>query len=153
MSERIEIKGIKELVGKLEGIERSLAAGIEAAAKHVKGKVAEAPPVRRGRMPMTPRQRAWFLMALREGLIEVPWRRGSSSLSERLSQSWTSEMRDDRSAVVGNDTRYGPFVQDKEKQSKYHEETGWKTIQAVVDAEAEKAREIVASVVKKAIGD
>jgi predicted GTPase len=149
----IEIKGIKELVGRLEGVERSLAAGIEAAAIHVKGKVAEAPPVRRGPMPMTPRQRAWFLMALREGLIEVPWRRGSSPLSERLSQSWTSEMRDERSAVVGNDTSYGPFVQDREKQSRYHEETGWKTIQAVAEAEAEKARDIVASVVRKAIGD
>ena len=102
---------------------------------------------------MTPRQRAWFLMALREGLIEVPWRRGASSLSEKLSQSWATEMRDERSAVIGNDTSYGPFVQDKEKQSKYHEETGWKTIQDVVEAESEKARDIVASVVRKAIGD
>ena len=153
MTERIEIKGIERIVGRLEDIERALPAGIKAAAIHVKGKVDDAPQVRRGRMPMTPRQRAWFLMALREGLIEVPWRRGASSLSEKLSQSWTTEMRDERSAVIGNDTSYGPFVQDKEKQSKYHEETGWKTIQDVVEAEAGKARDIVASVVRKAIGD
>lgn len=153
MSESIEIKGVRELMGKLDGIERSLSAGIEAAAIHIKGKVAEAPPVRRGRMPMTARQRAWFLRALREGLIEVPWRRGTSSLSERLSQSWTIEMRDERTAVIGNDTSYGPFVQDKNKQSRYHEETGWKTIQAVVESEAEKAKEIVAKVVRQAIGD
>jgi len=152
VSKSIEIEGLERIVGKLNKVNAAIPASIEAAAIYVKGKIDQAPPVRHGRMPMTMKQRKWFLMALREGLIDVPWRRGISPLSQRLTQSWTTEMRDKgMTAVVGNDTSYGPFVQDKEKQSKYHADTGWKTVQEVAETESKKVSEIVIGLVRKAL--
>ena len=49
------------------------------------------------------------------GLIDAPYRRAMSSGSEALSKSWTiGEIEGGLGAVVGNDTSYGPLVQDRE---------------------------------------
>jgi len=36
---------------------------------------------------------------------------------------------------IGSDTTYGPFLQDKDKQTIFHKTTGWKTTDTVIDEE------------------
>lgn len=146
-------KGVEELQARIEKINAVIPAAVTAAALHVKAQIAKAPPVRRGTMPMTPKQHRWFMAALQEGLIDVPYRRAASPLSERLEQSWTvAETDGGYSAVVGNDTSYGMFVQDREKQHAYHKETGWVTVQDVRESQEPVIRDMVAALIRKAIG-
>jgi hypothetical protein len=66
---------------------------------------------------------------------DVPWKRGSSTNSERLEQSWHYKTAaNGLSVVLGNDTSYGPYVQG-EQQSLYMQSAGWKPVEAVVNAE------------------
>ncbi|GAG42428.1 unnamed protein product, partial [marine sediment metagenome] len=53
--------------------------------------------------------------------------------SEGLGRAWTWEVTNGgRRGEVGNDTSYGPYVQDKTKQTRFHKARNWKTIQDVL---------------------
>ncbi len=140
MTQPITIKGLDKLKKKLspERYRKTVNAGLMAGALHYKAKIAIYPasPGGRRRESWTPKQRRWFFWALNAGIIDVPYRRGTSPNSERLGQSWTVASRIWHTATVGNDTSYGPFVQDKEKQARYHKRTGWKTTQQVAKTES-----------------
>lgn len=153
MTDSVRWEGIEKLLARVKLIQDVIPAAVKAGGLHIKAQIAKAPPVRRGSMPMTPKQRTWFLAALREGLIQVPYRRGANPLSERLEQSWTvAEADGGLSAIVGNDTSYGPFVQDRERQHSYHRETRWVTVQDVRESQEAVVRDMVASMIRKAIG-
>lgn len=119
---------------------------VEAVAVEVKGAISKYPDGNQHRpQPFkSARQRAYFFWALKEGLIEVPYRRGQSPGSEDLGQSWTVKgMKGGLQQIIGNDTSYGQLVQGPDTQTAYHAETGWKTTDEVIEEKAEKAlREI-----------
>ncbi len=133
MASRAEEEDVRRIQGKLEQVLPAVKGAVKAVALEVKGMIATAPPQPTHKMRFkTGRQRTYVLAAIREGLIDVPYRRAMSPGSEALSKSWTiSEINDGLGAVVGNDTSYGPLVQDREKQSLFHQETGWITVQDV----------------------
>ena len=124
---------VARIRGKLEEVLPVVKGVVKALALEAKGKISKAPRQPKHRMKFkSARQRAYVLAAIREGLIEVPYRRAMSPGSEALNKSWTiGELEDGLGAVVGNDTSYGPLVQDRDQQSLFHQETGWITVQDV----------------------
>ena len=118
---------------------KQVKAAIKAGAKHLQGKIKKAPRVSRrpnmmlrGDDERAKRMRAGFFARLRSGEIEVPYHRGRSPQSQKLEQSWTitTEANGFR-AIVGTNVSYAPLVQDADKQTQYHAETGWVTAQGV----------------------
>lgn len=109
--------------------------GLAAVALEAKGKIAAYPPSPGGR-PQFPegfkslKQQRFFFAALRDGRIEVPYRRGGSRGSQKLGGSWTTqEELGGLAQVIGTAVGYAPTVLDEERQSSYHAATGWVTVQ------------------------
>lgn len=116
--------------------------GLQVAAVYLQGKLAEYPPQSSRPQPfVSDKQRRGFFAKLKAGEIEVPYRRGSSPGSERLGQSWSTDVNG-MSAVVGSGVSYGPLVQGT-RQAQYHEVTGWQTVEDVGQAEAANVGRIV----------
>ena len=159
MTDAVYIKGLDKLVGKLDSIAKlnAVKAGITAGALHIVDKIDNAPPRKHITIKQiggwaSEKQRRWFFWALRTGQIEVPYRRGISPRSEQLEQSWTIKKRDGGlSAVVGNDTSYGPFVQSKAQQSRMMKLIGWNTIEQVAKKEGPEVRDLIAKSIRKAL--
>src|SRR3990172_8391206 len=108
-----------------------------AAAEHVKGQIQTYPRARRGPQPFkTEKQRRGFFAKLKAGVIDVPYRRGISPNSQRLDAKWCVSMLSDLRASIVNTATYARLVHDRTQQSRYHEETGWKTAQDVAEAPA-----------------
>lgn len=78
------------------------------------------------------KQRRWFFAALREGLIEVPYRR-----TGMLGRSWTMRIDSTVDGIegrVGTNIVYAPWVQDKDRQAAIHQGR-WQTAQDVLERE------------------
>jgi len=145
MPATIRFEGLESLMGKIENLSqvRMIAAGIKAAALHIKGKIATYPPVKRltrasvyGSSFQTDKQRRYFFYALAKGKIEVPYRRGESPGSRTLGRRWTiATSNNGLTAIVGNNAPYGPLVQAKDRQTLYHKAVGWQTDEDVVEKE------------------
>src|SRR3990167_5853255 len=136
MSLRIEIEGVEKLNGKLKRLINLQAYrhGLQAAALHVKGQAASYPHVSRRPQPFkTDKQRRGFFARLKAGLIDVPYRRGISPNSQRLDTKWFVSMLSDLRASIVNSATYARLVHDRTQQSRYHQETGWKTAQEVAE--------------------
>ena len=142
----LHLQGLDALLKKLTSLEqlRHTRAGIEAAAVHVKGKLAQYPPVNRftrqqvyGQTFESDKQRRAFFALLRKGKIEVPYRRGESPGSQTFGRRWTIQMQNaGLTAVIGNNARYGPLLMDADSQTRYAAKVGWKTAQSVLEAES-----------------
>lgn len=149
----IRIEGIDRLLKKLGRMGSAVyKPAIAEAATHIKSVLEVYPPRRYGKQPFkTARQRAYVMWALNEGLIEIPYRRGLSPGSQALGRRWTIEFRDNgKTAIVGNNVRYGPLVQGADTQSRYHQLTGWKTDRQVATEEAPAVKEILARHIREA---
>jgi hypothetical protein len=143
----IKIIGIDSVIEKLGFIPDSIKAALLAAGEQLKGKLAEYPPQVKlsrdsvyGQSFQSDRQRRWFFASLRDGSLDVPYRRGSSANSETLGKKWTTEASNDGMKVtIGNNVSYAGFVQggegDNVSQSKFHKAIGWKTTDDVVSEE------------------
>ena len=117
MPATIRFEGLESLMGKIESLQqvRMIAAGIKTAALHIKGKIAQYPPVKRltrasvyGSSFQTDKQRRYFFYALAKGKIEVPYRRGESPGSRTLGRRWTiATSNNGLTAIVGNNAPYG----------------------------------------------
>lgn len=147
----IEIKGLEALAQKLNLLP-ALKAGIKAAAAHVKGKIAIYPPKTAantpGRRDSHGRKMGWYIR--HRGGFSSSGRQTSSS--ETLGQKWTVTSRDGGlTGVVGNNVSYGPFVQDAEKQARFHGARGWKTTQTVAEEQAANIRQIVEQYIKESM--
>ena len=89
----------------------------------------------------TPKQRAYFFWALRQGLIK-------GSRTGTLGRRWTTKVDRNRlEGRVGNVTKYARFVQDEERQAGFHRGR-WQTAQDV----AEKARPDIVRIFEQANG-
>ena len=142
----VEVQGLDELmkkldtVAKLEGAKR----GIKAAALFIKGKVAEYPPASSanaaGGYPKRWYQRgAGPRYARRDGSV------GGRNTSETLGRKWTIKMQSGGlGAIVGNNVSYGPYVQDEQRQARFHKRRGWKTTKRIIDHHSKQVVEMVA---------
>ena len=144
-----KLRKIMQKIGSLQPVK----VGLRSGAIHVKGKIAKYPPVSRRPQPfVSDLQRRGFFAKLKSGQIQVPYRRGISPNSERLGGSWTVEERGGGlQQVVGSDTSYGPLVQDRSKQTRYHRDTGWKTTEDVSKRESKEVSRIVKEIVDAAL--
>ena len=149
----IKIEGLTELLLQLKRVEQleRIKAAMRAAAVHLKGKIATYPgPGHRPQPFKTDKQRRGFFAKLKDGQIEVPYRRGASPGSQRLGTRWTIASRNSGlTQVIGNNASYGPLVQGPDKQTSYHATTGWRTTEQVVETE----RETVVNFLRKAVED
>jgi len=136
MNIKLELRDVDHLGLKLKRLINLQAYrhGMQAAAEHVKGQVATYPRVRRGPQPFkTDKQRRGFFAKLKAGVIDVPYRRGISPSSQRLDTKWFVFMLSDLRASIVNSATYATLVHDRRHQSRYHQETGWKTAQDVAE--------------------
>ena len=137
----IRIEGAEALIRRLDNIQsmRKVKASIRQATIFLRGKVADYPNVRRfknwrlyGNSAQAQRMRAGFFYHLKNGDIEVPYRRGSSPKSEKLGQSWTTRTANAGwTGIVGTNVSYAELVQSSEKQYSAHRQTGWVTTRQV----------------------
>ena len=138
MPEGIRIEGLPELrrvmneVGSLRPVKR----GIAKVAIHINRKIAIYP---RQRPPVDPRR----VYIRGSGTLYVPTGRLYET-SEAHGRSWIAKSGlTGLRWTIGSDTTYGPFLQDERRQTFYHQTTGWKTTDTVVEAERETASRIV----------
>jgi len=147
---KIEIKGLEEL-GKKLNIWPAFKAALKAGAVMLKGRVSKYPPGGEWNQPgryslKTHRKMGWY----------VRGRGGYSpsgklvTRSETLGRRWTQKTEDDGLTVrIGNNVSYGPFVQDREKQARFHALHGWRTVQDVAEQDGEEVKELITKEVQK----
>ena len=150
------IEGLAQLLVTVDELQDlvPVKAALRAGALHMRGAIAAMPPVSRRSQPLrTEKQRRGFFWRLHHGLIDVPYRRGSSPGSETLTRRWTiGEEADGLRQVIGNNARYGRLVQDREQQTAYHRDTGWPTVQGVEETEGPKVLDLVKAYVDQTLG-
>jgi len=152
----IEIEGLDKLIKKLDKIGKLdyVKAGIKAGAVYVKGKIAKYPPPTAINKPGNPSGR-WYVRGF-------GWRFASgrvSPVSEDLGGGWTIKTEDRGfTAIVGNDTSYGIFVQGPkdgpkgQRQAGHMARIGWKSVDTVAEEEKKRVQEYVFDAVRRAIG-
>lgn len=130
--------------------------GLEAGAIHLKGKMAQYPAQRKGKAIWSSdpakrkRQQRGFFAKLNAGEITVPYRRGMSSGSKKLGQSWTNRASNGGlTQTIGTAVSYAPLVQAAAKQTQYHKITGWQTEQQVLKRESEHVKIVFNSYVRQ----
>jgi hypothetical protein len=157
------MQGYEELLRKLEtlGQLKQVGAAVKAGTAHLAGKMKVYPAQRRltrqavyGRSFVSDRQRRYFFYALKNGLIQVPYRRGQSPGSRNLKQTWTVTMsNNDLTGEAGTNTPYAPLVQGEGTQTKYHAAVGWKTEQTVLAEESDKVVGLIHDAIEQAINE
>ena len=152
----IRLDGAAALIAKFTRLAqfREAARALNAAALHVKGKIAQYPAESHRPQPfVSDKQRRGLFAKLRKGEIEVPYRRGASPGSQSLGRKWTiASSNNGLTVTVGNNVSYGPLVQG-EKQTGYHATTGWRTVEQVMDAERETVVEYVSQELQRIVND
>lgn len=149
----IKIKGLKEVLQRLDelGQLKPLKAILLAAGATLKGKLSVYPEKRTatraevyGSAFQTEKQRRFFFYALNAGLITVPYSRGADPRSERFKASWAIDTdHGGLTVIIGNDTTYGPYLMDTERQSRFMAALGWPTIDQVADENAAEISKFV----------
>ena len=140
---KIRIEGMEDLLKKLKSLEsmKRVKAQVHQSAIYLQGFIKQYPDVRRGKNPLlygrrarAKKMRAGFFYHLNHGNITVPYIRGAAAQSQKLGQSWTVRSTNSGwGAVIGTSVPYARLVQDEKKQSRYHEQTGWVTVQDVME--------------------
>lgn len=153
----IRIEGVDALMNRISSIQdlRKTKNAIGEAATYLMGKVKEQPPVSRRPNPLIkldPRVRRGFFYHLKKGDIEVPYRRGRSPGSKKLSQSWNIRTNNlGLRATIGTSVSYARLVQDSANQTSYHRGTGWITTKQVAQLYGNKAIDMIRSALKSEV--
>jgi len=130
---RVRLDGVDELLdtlGHAEGVEilrRPMARSLSRLHRAIATYPRQA---RRRARFVSARQRRWFFWAWRTGVISVPYRRTGT-----LGRRWTTAIHTSTTGLtgeVGNNTVYGPFVQDEHEQARIHSGV-WQTDRDVLD--------------------
>ena len=155
----ITIQGGDELIKRLTTMQqmKHVKAAIKASGRFLQGKIKKAPKVIRrmnmrlyGNSPEAARMRRGFFYHLKHGNIEVPYMRGQSAGSQKLSQSWTTTSANDGwAAIVGTNVSYARLVQDRDEQASYHTQSGWVTVQGVENLHGREAIEFIRQAIEK----
>lgn len=143
VSIKVKLGKTKDLLKRLDQL-NGYKRGLHLAGLHLQSRIRKYPPVSRRKQGFTSdRQRRGFFAKLKSGEIDVPYRRGMSSRSERLGQRWAvSRSSDGFSVTVGNNASYANLVQGY-KQSLYHKRTGWKRFDDVAEKESRTVQKII----------
>ena len=131
----IQVRGIDQVVSKFGKLATftNLRPAMRDSLNNVWSEVAKyPPPPASSAFPgfKSEKQRRFFFAALRDGLIQVPYRRTGT-----LGRSWTmriSSTVDGIEGRVGTNIIYAPWVQDKERQAIIHQGR-WQTVQDVLE--------------------
>jgi len=147
VTDGVEVQGMDEWIRRLQkaGDLSQLRGTMQAATLMLQDEIAAYPPESEANVPY---QRRWYERGfgprwlLKDGTV-----RGTRT-SQTLGRKWTTRVSaDGLQGVVGNNVTYGPYVQSKAKQTRYHKARGWKT-----DVEAiEKQRPGIVQLFKDAI--
>ena len=139
----VQVQGLEALQRKIGGLAtlRTVRVGLKASASHVKGKIARYPPATIANSPGNPAGR-WY-----ERGYGPKWQTRAGihgrKTSETLGRRWTiSEQDNGMTQVIGNNVSYGPYVQG-EKQARFHQARGWKTVQDVAESENDEVLRFV----------
>lgn len=151
----MKIEGLSELERKLgkAAADSTINAAIKAAAVHVKGKIAEYPD---STSANTPKQYApgqwntWYERGFGSRWARADGSVGSRRTSETLGKRWTIRTSN-RSATIGNNASYGPYVQDPQRQARALARIGWKTTKDVANAEAQRVLAFFVKYVDRAL--
>ena len=142
----ITLKGFDKLTAALgkfrEQIEKNMGhAGREAGDMilHSPGMPRNYPPGNHGPRPfVSDKQRRYFFWALKQGIIEVPYRRGQSPRSEKYGTQSYIEPRGYNRTAIGDRASYADILTG-DKQSPYMAAGGWRKL---IDVAQEKIGEI-----------
>lgn len=150
MSYGITIEGLDDLLARLDKISdgsKALHDGMQRAADMVQGKVKVYPKASGKPQPFkTDKSRRWFFANLREGNINVPYKRGPT-----LGTKWAVEVAGDGSwAKIGNNTPYAKLVQGRDDQAAYHKGT-WQTAEDTLDDNTKNVVEELRAVIQAAL--
>lgn len=116
-----------------EQLATAMRATTMAAAAEGQDRIAPYPGVRRRKVTfLSDKQRRAFFARLRNGEIEVPYRRGTSPGSETLGRRWHIRASGQIGHVLTNDASYAPLVHGKDDQATYHK-GNWKTDEGLAD--------------------
>ena len=128
MSVSIEIKGVDELVAKLDTLAKfnHVRSVISQQGVFLQRKLRQYPRAVHAPNPLIksdPRVRRGFFYHLKHGDIGVPYKR-----TKRLGQSWTSySSMNGFTVTIENNIPYAPLVQGAEEQVTQHNWSGWLT--------------------------
>lgn len=142
----LKLNGIDELLNKITRLSelRPITAGLKAGAAIIKGDMQDYPERRFGRQKFkTEKQRKFFFYALKNGIIEVPYKRGSSPRSVNLKQRWRVRAEKALTVILENDAPYAGYVHGSGTQARYHARTGWPTERQVLKKHSDTITEIV----------
>lgn len=150
---KVYIKGLNEVLRKVDSVQglRVAVRALRASAAHIKGKVNTYPASTIANSPGAYPKR-WY-----ERGYGPKWARKSGGVSgrktsETLNRKWTIGQRNGGlTQVIGNNVSYGPYVQDRKKQAKFHTARGWKTIQDVTEEEADTIVNFVKTEIDRAL--
>jgi hypothetical protein len=129
----VEVQGIEELQARLgRAVSNAVLSGaMQRACALIQERLALYPPASHRRIQWaSEKQRRFVMAAIREGRIEVPYRRTGT-----LGRRWTTAISgsgDDLTGTVGNNTTYGPYVMSRDMQAAYHAGT-WPVAEAVAN--------------------
>lgn len=147
MPDGVRLEGAEALVKKIVTLKqlRELQGALKAAAAHIRTQLMRYPTQQRGRPQpfVSDRQRRYFFWALREGKIDVPYRRGQSPGSQNLKQRWSITAEGPAAVALVNNTKYGPYVQGAGTQTRYHQAGGWPTVGQVLEQEGPRVAELL----------
>ena len=153
----IEIEGLKELMQQLDPkrMDRFANTAMHGAANIVRAEVKKYPNEgpRPGDWPgfKSEKQRRYFFWALRQGKIEVPYRRGQSPGSEKLGSSWTQRIKKIQhgwEAIIGTRVSYARYVMDKTMQAEIHKGR-WNTVQDIAEQQAKNVQQFFDAAVQR----
>jgi hypothetical protein len=145
----IQVKGIEELLLKFEHIRPNVVAALKAGAQDIEGIIKTYPPATLSNDPM---MKHWY-----ERGYGPKWHTKSGAIhgrktSKMLGRKWTIGEKDEGLTwIVGNNVKYGPYVQDKEHQAPVHKRHGWETIQDVAHTEGPRVVELIWKAINKAL--
>lgn len=151
----IEVKGLEELIAKLNGTAPKVIGDITmAVGQLVRDAMAKEPKARTGPVKWaSAKQRSWYHWARAKNVPPLPlqYTRNSDPWSQRLGPSWAVERWGQMDAAVGTRVTYAKWVQSEEFQQPMHEATGWKTDKDAVEEvrRSGAVERIVSDVVKK----
>lgn len=154
----IRIEGIDEIAKKIRSLEemKHVKGAIYKAAQFIELRLRASYPEKPHRpnpmIKLNPKVRRGFFYHLKEGNIEVPYRRGASLTSEDLQNSWTTRQENQGwRAVVGTNVSYARLVMDRSKQTQYHKVTGWPTVDDIAEKYGKQAIDIISQALKQEV--
>ena len=136
-----DVSGIEELKRKLERFPEPVQdAAIDEVTPYLINQWQIYPPKKRvkrrkvyGRTFDSDRQRRWFFMALKRGIITVPYRR-----TQTLRRGW-KQVGKGRKSLIVNETPYAQYAQGEEdQQNKLLQAVGWIPASDVFEKRADK---------------